>query len=219
VVAVSRLVGRLTKRAAAFRVLAVSLLLLGVAGGAFLRTERIDQQRRTNAEAAARVAVERADREAAQQQAALGEAQRTADAAAAAAAAQAKAAEDAARGASTTSRSNSRGYGPIPASCQEFTGNQAIGCALLSEFGFGIDQMACLVPMWMHESHWNANAHNPTTGAHGIAQALPASRMSEFGADYLTNPATQIRWGLSYIKKRYKMPCGAWDFWQAHHWY
>jgi Transglycosylase SLT domain len=215
-------VSRLTKRAAGFRALSVSLLLLGVAGGALLRTDRIDQQRRAVAAAYEQAAAEsryRAAQDAAQEEQARGDAQHTADAAAAAAAAQAKAAEDASRGTSPASRSTSRGYGPIPASCQEFAGNQAIGCTLLAEFSFGLDQMACLVPMWTHESHWNEKAHNPNTGAHGIAQALPASRMAVYGSDYMTNPATQIRWGLSYIKSRYKTVCGAWDFWQAHHWY
>ncbi len=212
---------RLAKRAAGFRALSVSLLLLGVAGGALLRTDRIDQLRRSEAAAATRAAAEsryRADQEAAQEQAARDDAQHKADDAAAAAAAQARSADSASRGTST-SRSNNRGYGPIPASCKEFIGNQAIGCAILPEFGFGLDQMPCLVPLWNKESHWNEKARNASTGAYGIAQALPASRMSAYGSDYLTNPATQIRWGLSYIKGRYKDPCGAWGFWQAHHWY
>jgi len=215
-------VGRLTKRAAGFRALSVFLLFLGIAGGALLRTDRIEQQRRAEAALAAQAAADsryRADQDAAQEESARGDAQRKADDAAAAAQAQAKAAEDAARGGSPTSRSKSRGYGPIPASCKEYAGNQAIGCAILPEFGFGLDQMPCLVPLWNKESHWNEKAHNSSTGAHGIAQALPASRMAAFGPDYLTNAATQIRWGLSYVKGRYKDACGAWSFWQAHHWY
>jgi len=214
-------VSRLAKRVTVFRALSVSLLLLGVAGGALLRTNRVEQRQRADAAAAAQAAADerdRAEREEAQDRAARGDAQRTADAAAAAAAEKAKAAEGAAGG-RPPAGPPSKGYGPIPASCKEYAGNQAIGCAILPEFGFGLDQMPCLVPMWMHESHWNEKAHNPSTGAHGIAQALPASKMAPFGADYLTNPATQIRWGLSYIKKRYVTVCGAWAFWQAHHWY
>jgi hypothetical protein len=205
--------------------LSVSLLLLGIVGGVLLSTDRADQRQRADAAVAARTAAEirnEADQAGTGDQgdrAAQQDAQDKADAAAAAAAAQAKAADAATRGGTTTSRSDNRNYGPIPASCAAYTGNQAIGCALLTEAGFGLDQMPCLVPMWDQESHWNEKAHNASTGAHGIAQALPASRMAVFGADYMTNPATQIKWGLSYIKSRYKTPCGAWAFWQAHHWY
>jgi Transglycosylase SLT domain len=211
---------RLAKRAGVFRALSVFLLLLGVIGAVALRIDRIEQQQRDQDAAAARLAAEVRDRQArtaASDQAARSDAQDKADAAAAGAATQEKAAADASRGGGTGTPG--RPVGPIPASCAVYAGNQAIGCALLPEAGFGIDQMPCLVPMWTKESHWNEKSRNPSTGAYGIAQALPASRMATFGSDYLTNPATQIRWGLSYIKNRYKTPCGAWGFWQAHHWY
>ena len=107
----------------------------------------------------------------------------------------------------------------MPSSCAQFTGNQGIACAILHEFGFGIDQMSCLVPMWNKESHWNERDKNPSSGAYGIPQALPATKMAKYGADYLTNPVPQIRWGLSYIQGRYDTPCKAWSFWQAHGWY
>jgi hypothetical protein len=107
----------------------------------------------------------------------------------------------------------------VPASCDEFTGNRALGCAILLEVGFGLDQMGCLDTLWTHESNWRAEAHNPSSGAHGIPQALPAEKMAVYGADYLTNPVPQIRWGLDYIKGRYGTPCGAWSFWQANNWY
>jgi hypothetical protein len=107
----------------------------------------------------------------------------------------------------------------VPASCDEYTGNRALGCALLLDAGFGLDQMQCLDPMWTRESNWRANAHNASSGAHGIPQSLPADKMARFGADYLTNPVTQIRWGLWYIDNRYGTPCKAWTFWQANHWY
>jgi Transglycosylase SLT domain len=148
---------------------------------------------------------------------------RPANAAAAAAAAKAKAADDAAR-AQAASRSTNRGtpstppFGPIPTSCKQYTGNQAIGCALLSQFGFGLDQMTCLVNLWNRESHWRVDASNPS-GAYGIPQALPGSKMSTYGSDWATNPATQIKWGLNYIKGRYGTPCGAWAHSQATGWY
>jgi hypothetical protein len=107
----------------------------------------------------------------------------------------------------------------VPASCDEFTGNRALGCAILIEVGFGLDQMGCLDTLWTHESNWRAEAHNSSSGAHGIPQALPAEKMAPYGADYLTNPVPQIRWGLDYIKGRYGSPCNAWSFWQANNWY
>jgi hypothetical protein len=107
----------------------------------------------------------------------------------------------------------------VPASCDEYTGNRALGCAVLLEVGFGLDQMGCLDAMWTKESNWRTNAHNASSGAHGIPQALPGSKMAVYGADWETNPVTQIRWGLDYIRSRYDTPCGAWSFWQAHHWY
>jgi hypothetical protein len=128
--------------------------------------------------------------------------------------------ELAAREQEAASRSQTRTEAPpIPTSCDEYTGNKALGCALLLEAGFGLDQMGCLDLMWTHESHWNENAHNNSSGAHGIPQALPGSKMAVFGDDWETNPVVQIRWGLDYIKKRYSTPCGAWDFWQAHNYY
>jgi hypothetical protein len=107
----------------------------------------------------------------------------------------------------------------VPASCDVFTGNRALGCAILLEVGFGLDQMGCLDELWTRESNWRESAHNSSSGAHGIPQALPAEKMAVYGADYLTNPVPQIRWGLDYISGRYGSPCGAWSFWQANHWY
>jgi hypothetical protein len=107
----------------------------------------------------------------------------------------------------------------VPSSCNEYTGNRALGCAILLEVGFGLDQMPCLDQMWTHESNWRTDSYNTSSGAGGIPQALPENKMATFGADYLTNPVVQIRWGLDYIKKRYGSPCQAWTFWQAHHYY
>ncbi|MFF4369358.1 lytic transglycosylase domain-containing protein [Streptomyces sp. NPDC001594] len=69
-----------------------------------------------------------------------------------------------------------------------------------------------------HESGWNPTARNPS-GAYGLGQALPAEKMAAFGADWRTNPATQIAWALHYMNTRYGSPQGAWDFWQRNHWY
>ena len=79
--------------------------------------------------------------------------------------------------------------------------------------------MPCLDKMWTRESNWRTTAENPSSHSYGIPQALPASKMATFGSDYRTNPATQIKWGLDYIKNRYGSPCQAWTFWQAHNWY
>ncbi|MGA5728510.1 transglycosylase SLT domain-containing protein [Streptomyces seoulensis] len=70
-----------------------------------------------------------------------------------------------------------------------------------------------------HESGWNVSAQNSSSGAYGLVQALPASKMSSAGSDWKTNPATQIKWGLDYMNSRYGSPVQAWNFWQANGWY
>ena len=80
----------------------------------------------------------------------------------------------------------------------------------LSEYAWGEDQYLCLNRLWTKESHWNYKARNRVSGAHGIPQALPASRMDVVSTDWRTNPVTQIRWGLRYIEARYDNPCKAW---------
>ncbi|MFJ7999929.1 transglycosylase SLT domain-containing protein [Streptomyces sp. NPDC096310] len=81
------------------------------------------------------------------------------------------------------------------------------------------DQFQCFSNIVNHESTWNYKAQNPSSGAYGLVQALPGSKMSSAGADWQTNPATQIKWGLGYMNDRYDSPCGAWSFWQANNWY
>jgi hypothetical protein len=81
------------------------------------------------------------------------------------------------------------------------------------------DQFQCFSNIVNHESTWNYRAQNPSSGAYGLVQALPGSKMSSAGADWQTNPATQIKWGLNYMNERYGSPCGAWSFWQANNWY
>ncbi|MGW3492130.1 aggregation-promoting factor C-terminal-like domain-containing protein [Streptomyces sp. NPDC001020] len=70
-----------------------------------------------------------------------------------------------------------------------------------------------------HESGWNMHATNPSSGAYGLVQALPAHKMASAGSDWKTNPATQIKWGLDYMNSRYGSPAAAWNFWSTHHWY
>jgi hypothetical protein len=86
----------------------------------------------------------------------------------------------------------------------------------LAEFGWDASQFTCLDQIWTRESNWNYRAENAYSGAYGIPQSLPASKMASAGSDYLTNPATQIEWGLRYIKGSYGSPCGAWAYWTAH---
>src|SRR5690606_15547546 len=106
----------------------------------------------------------------------------------------------------------------VPVECLAWRGNRQIGCALLGEFGFGTDQMWALDALWTRESGWNHLAENQWTGAYGIPQALPGEKMAVFGEDWRTNPATQIRWGLSYIASRYGSPVAAWNFFLGNGW-
>jgi hypothetical protein len=80
-------------------------------------------------------------------------------------------------------------------------------------------QFQCFSNIVDHESSWNYRAVNASSGAYGLFQALPGSKMSSVGSDWQTNPATQIKWGLNYMNSRYGSPCEAWSFWQANHWY
>ncbi|NLU66628.1 transglycosylase SLT domain-containing protein [Streptomyces sp. HNM0574] len=83
----------------------------------------------------------------------------------------------------------------------------------------GGGQFQCFSEIVERESGWNYQASNPSSGAYGLVQALPGTKMASAGADWKTNPATQIKWGLNYMNDRYGSPCGAWDFWQANNWY
>ena len=106
---------------------------------------------------------------------------------------------------------------PNPASAQGIAFN------MLPSFGFANSgtnsQWTCLLDLWNRESGWRYNATNATSGAYGIPQALPGSKMATSGADWMTNPATQINWGLGYIKNRYGNPCGAWAMEEAQGFY
>jgi resuscitation-promoting factor RpfB len=96
---------------------------------------------------------------------------------------------------------------------------QSIAYNMLSSFGWSPSTyFSCLNNIYTRESGWRYNAEN-ASGAYGIPQALPGDKMATAGSDWMTNPATQIRWGLGYIQSRYGDPCSAWSFWQAHGYY
>ena len=99
------------------------------------------------------------------------------------------------------------------------TENQALGHIMLLNAGYSEDQWSCLYTLWTHESGWRTAAGNPSSGAYGIPQSLPASKMAAYGSDYSSNAQTQIAWGLDYIKGRYGSPCQAWGSWQIKGWY
>ena len=96
---------------------------------------------------------------------------------------------------------------------------RVIAQALLSTYGWSQDQFGCLDSLWERESHWNPFAENSSSGAYGIPQSLPGSKMATVASDWRTNPVTQIKWGLGYIEDRYGSPCGAWGHSQGHGWY
>jgi hypothetical protein len=96
---------------------------------------------------------------------------------------------------------------------------QQVAQQMLSQYGWSSSQFSCLQPLWAQESGWNVTAENPSSGAYGIPQALPGSKMASAGADWATDAATQIRWGLTYIKDLYGSPCGAWSHEEADGWY
>lgn len=100
------------------------------------------------------------------------------------------------------------------------TANVALGQSLASSRGWGAGaQWACLDELWTRESGWRMVWNIAGSGAYGIPQSLPADKMAAAGADYMTDPATQIRWGLGYIQSTYGTPCGAWAHEEADSWY
>jgi hypothetical protein len=113
---------------------------------------------------------------------------------------------------STSSSSSSGGVTTVSAAPPDPGTAQAIGYAMLPQFGFSQKtQWGCLLDLWNRESGWVYDAENPSSGAYGIPQALPGDKMASAGADWQTNPATQIKWGLGYISSVYGTPCAAWN--------
>jgi hypothetical protein len=96
---------------------------------------------------------------------------------------------------------------------------QAVGRLLAGERGWGGQQFDCLSRLWSKESGWRWDANNSGSGAYGIPQSLPGSKMASSGSDWATNPITQINWGLGYIANSYGTPCSAWAHSQASNWY
>lgn len=90
---------------------------------------------------------------------------------------------------------------------------------VINTYGWTEDDYNALVKLWTKESDWNPNSHNKSSGAHGIPQSLPVSKMASEGDDYYTNGYTQIRWGLKYIKQRYGTPSKAWQHFLSKNWY
>ena len=113
------------------------------------------------------------------------------------------------------------GVAPPPGMVVDPAGAQAYASSRLAAFGWGQDQMGCLIQLWNHESGWRADAYNTSSGAYGIPQAWPASKMASAGADWMTNQNTQVNWGLDYINRAYGSPCAAWNFEMSHdpNWY
>jgi hypothetical protein len=124
-----------------------------------------------------------------------------------------KAAEEAAAKAKAKREAEAAAKANTPA------GAKATARKLLAKHGWGDDQFSCLESLWTRESGWNYKAYNASSGATGIPQSLPGSKMASAGADWQTNATTQIRWGLDYIERAYGTPCNAWGHSQATGWY
>jgi len=162
-----------------------------------------------------KAAADAAAAQAAAAAAAQAQAEAAAKAAADAAAAQAAAdAQEAARKAAAEAASRE-----LARTATTPDGARAIARAMLADYGWSDSQFTCLNNLWTRESNWNYQARNTSSGAYGIPQSLPASKMASAGDDWRTNPATQIKWGLGYIQDVYGSPCGAWSHSQSVGWY
>ncbi|GAA2886164.1 hypothetical protein Acy02nite_41960 [Actinoplanes cyaneus] len=229
------------------RTASVGLLVAGLGGGVYLGQDRDDQQQsnsaqfvmqaneeevtllkqRQNEHAAARAyrssAENAAAGKAAEEAKAAATKALTLEKAAIATAAAKKKAEDEKKAAEAKKAAESGAEvpytGDIPSSCNEYSGSRGVGCALMLDAGFKIDQFPCLDKLWKRESGWNYKATNTSSGAYGIPQALPGNKMASIASDWKTNPATQIKWGLNYIEGRYSTPCGAWNHSESVGWY
>jgi hypothetical protein len=208
---------------AGVRTAALLTLILGVVGGLYLADQKAKQDAASALKAREAALVVNAiawnkqnNQDRALEAAAVAAEKKRLEEQAAADAARKKAEAEASR---SNRPSNPVPFGPIPESCNAYSGNRAIGCALVLERGWDMQQMVCLERLWTKESGWNEHSSNNSSGAYGIPQALPGDKMATYGSDWRDNPATQIKWGLSYISGRYGNPCGAWSFFQSHNWY
>jgi len=176
-----------------------------------LTTDAADAQAENAADAAAQaVAVEEAENEAAELKEAVKDASPAKAKAAMAQYKQAKAAADRIKAAQERRERALRNAQRDPQSAAKL---------LVADRGWSSSQFACLDSLWTKESSWNYQATNASSGAYGIPQALPGSKMASAGSDWQTNPVTQIRWGLDYIAERYGTPCAAWSHSQSVNWY
>ncbi|WP_026219451.1 transglycosylase SLT domain-containing protein [Embleya scabrispora] len=181
-------------------------LSTGITQQADAQTAAYDEAQRVQAEEAARVKAERDAAEKAAAEKAAAEKAAAEKAAADKAEADRKAAQERA------ARSDNRGaVEKVSASAADA---QAIAKSMMSS-----TQYTCFSNIVERESGWRVDATNRSSGAYGLMQALPASKYQTAGSDWRTNPATQIKWGLSYMNGRYGSPCQAWTFWQGHNWY
>jgi Transglycosylase SLT domain len=138
---------------------------------------------------------------------------------ASAAAAASAAATTASTGSSGTGSSDTGSQQVVQAAVPDPGTAQQIGYDMLPSFGYNqSSEWTCLKSLWDQESGWRYDAYNPS-GAYGIPQSLPGYKMASAGSDWQTNPATQIKWGLGYIKSVYGTPCGAEDHEVADGWY
>ena len=131
-----------------------------------------------------------------------------------------KAAEEAAAAAAAEAQRQAEAAAAAAAAANTPEGAKATARQMAaSTYGWGEGQFSCLESLWTKESGWNYQAYNAGSGATGIPQSLPGSKMATFGADWQTNATTQIAWGLDYIKRAYGTPCAAWGHSQATNWY
>ena len=130
-----------------------------------------------------------------------------------------KAADEAAAAAAAQAQAEAEAAAAALASSNTAEGARATARVMAADrYGWGEDQFSCLSSLWQKESGWNYQAYNPS-GATGIPQALPGSKMASAGSDWQTNAATQIAWGLGYISSVYGTPCSAWGHSQSVNWY
>ncbi len=144
---------------------------------------------------------------------------RAAQAAAAQAAAAAAAGQGSGSGGSVAAPATGSATAPVPGAVVDPAGARAYASSAVSARGWGQGEYSCLVSLWNRESGWRVDAYNAGSGAYGIPQSLPGSKMASAGGDWRTNAATQINWGLGYIAARYGAPCGAWAHSENVGWY
>ncbi|KUN82705.1 hypothetical protein AQJ66_21425 [Streptomyces bungoensis] len=186
-------------------------LLADIPAGEQAQVQTASLTQQADAQAIAADASAKKDAEAAARKAAA----ETAVAKKAAAEQAAKAAKERVEAKAAASRDSARSSSSFPVQ-SSYTAAQIQAMARQMVAG---GQFQCFSNIVDHESSWNYQAVNASSGAYGLFQALPAGKYASAGADWQTNPATQIKWGLNYMNSRYGSPCEAWSFWQANHWY